>query len=65
VFLQVPRDQQFHRGPIARTEVSAIDEMIDDGPRLLMGPRLKGSDELPLVDQAILEREHPKQEVSR
>ena len=46
-------------------EIPAGDEMIGHGPRLVVSPRLKGGEKLPLVDQAILKREDPEEQVSR
>jgi hypothetical protein len=65
MLLNVPRDEEFHGGPITGAEVPSADEMIGHRPGLVVRPGLKGSDELPLVDQAVLKREHPEEKVSR
>ena len=65
MLLDVTRYEKLHGTPIAGTEIAAGDKMIGHRPRLVVSPRLKGSDELALVDQAILKREHAKEQVSR
>ena len=45
-------------------EVAAVDEIPGQRPGPVAGPGLEGGDELGLIDEAVLERQHPEQEVA-
>jgi hypothetical protein len=65
VLLHMPCDEKVHGSPIIGAQIPTLNQMIGHGAGLVVGPRLKGSDELPLVNQAILQREHREEQVSR
>ena len=65
MLLDMPRYQEFHGRPVSSTQIPARDEMLRQRPGLVVSPRLKGSQKLTLVDQTILKRKDPEEEVSR
>ena len=65
MFLHMSRYQEFHSRSVRGTEIPPRNEMIRKRPGLVVSPRLKGSQKLTLVDQAILKRKDPEEEVSR
>lgn len=59
MLLDMPRHEKIHGGPIIGAQIPVVDEMIGDRSELVLRPGLKGSDELPVVDQAILDANTP------
>jgi hypothetical protein len=63
VALQVPRDEGVDGTAIIRIEIAPRNQVLGDRPRLVARPGLKRRDEFNLVDQAILKREQPKEQI--
>jgi hypothetical protein len=51
-------------GPLGLAQMTEVEEMFGQGPGLFQGPGLESRDELGLVDQPVLEREQPKEEMA-
>src|SRR4051794_41291563 len=61
---EVGGGQALQQRPMRRLEVAQGDEVSGQGYCLVAGPGLESADELKLVDQAVLEGEHPKEQVA-
>ena len=64
VLLQMAGDQGLDGGTVVGVEVAAADQVLGQRPLLVERPGLKGGDELPLVDQAVLEGEQAEEQVA-
>ena len=63
VFFEMPRDQGIDRRTVVGVEIAAGDEVVGQAGRLSQRPGLEASDELDLVDQAVLEGEDTEKQV--
>ena len=63
VLLQVKAHHRQDAQALLAVHVPASNEMIAQRPAPVAGPRLKGGDELHLVNQAVLQREQPEEKI--
>ncbi len=60
-FFKCRADQGLDAGSVVGVEITAGDEVIGQGPRLVEGPGLERGDQLALLDQAVLKCEQAEE----
>jgi hypothetical protein len=64
MFLDMEGDQGLNDGPLVGVQVAAGQQVLGQVSLLVASPGLEGGDELDLIDQAVLQREQPEEEMA-